>query len=254
MPLPVLAEGDVTALVPGVSDVGAVTRGGQKIVFPGTIQGQRCAIKFMLARSDEGPSSQVEQSVDVLDEVTARARREVSVLRECNSPCLVRIGPIPLTRTEWNGQQLLYFTEELIDGEDLHRILAREQTLEVPPLIQLARNIGEAIRVLWTVAKIHRDVKPGNIMRRRVDGSFVLLDMGMVFDLEDDSITAAGFIPGTPIYFSPEQTEFARKRLMDFRSDLFSLGIVLYEAATGHHPFRTPDARSTRDVVGNILT
>ena len=74
-------------------------------------------------------------------------------------------------------------------------------------------------------------------MRRNSDGSFVLLDMGLVFDLEDRSLTPYGFMVGTPRYFSPEQLDLGRKRQMDFRSDLFSLGVVLYEAGTSYHPF-----------------
>jgi serine/threonine-protein kinase len=99
---------------------------------------------------------------------------------------------------------------------------------------------------------IHRDVNPGNIMKRRVSGDFVLLDMGCLFDLAGASLSMAPV--GTPLYFSPEQLDFAnRRRVLDFRSDLFSLGIVLYEMATAKHPFLTRGVTSAVDLVSSIL-
>jgi serine/threonine-protein kinase len=119
-------------------------------------------------------------------------------------------------------------------------------------LVKLALHISEAISAIWQFSKVHRDIKPGNIMRRASDGEYILLDMGLVFDLGDLSLSVTPV--GTPHYFSPEQMDFDHRRtVLSFRSDLFSLGIVMYEMATGTHPFVTPATRTTRDVVGNIL-
>lgn len=87
-------------------------------------------------------------------------------------------------------------------------------------------------------------------MLRNDNGDFVLLDMGLVFDLQDESLSVSPV--GTPLYFSPEQMDFSNRRaIMNFRSDLFSLGTVMYEMATGHNPF-TQGAMTTWDVLGNI--
>ena len=87
-------------------------------------------------------------------------------------------------------------------------------------------------------------------MKRRDNGDFVLLDMGLVFDLQDESLSVCPV--GTPLYYSPEQMDFNKRRtVMNFRSDLFSLGTVMYEMATGKHPF-IEGARTTWDVFGNI--
>ena len=116
--------------------------------------------------------------------------------------------------------------------------------------MRLGMHVADAIEALWTYKKIHRDIKPGNIMRRASNGDFVLLDMGLVFDLNDESWSVGPV--GTPIYFSPEQMDFAsRRQVLDFRSDFFSLGITLYQLATGTHPF-TPNAQNTWDVMNNI--
>ena len=87
-------------------------------------------------------------------------------------------------------------------------------------------------------------------MRRESNGAFVLLDMGLVFDLQDESLSIGPV--GTPLYFSPEQLDFNNRRtVMNFRSDLFSLGTVMYEMATGAHPF-LQSAQTSWEVLGNI--
>jgi serine/threonine-protein kinase len=189
------------------------------------------------------PESGEELGEQAIDEVAARARREVETLSECNSRHLVQLGPIPLTEGRIGAQTVLYYTEEWIDGEDLKAILARNRRLPVDEVVRLGRDITSAIEELWAHKKVHRDVKPGNIMRRNDDGSFVLLDMGVTLALMDKSLTTFGQVPGTQLYLSPDQVDFAHKRLLDFRSDLFALGIVMYEACTGVHPFATPDPR-----------
>jgi serine/threonine-protein kinase len=134
---------------------------------------------------------------------------------------------------------------------NLRQYKEEKGTLSVQELVQLSFNISEAINTIWQFSKIHRDIKPGNIMIRETSGEFVLLDMGLVFDLQDESLSVG--IVGTPLYFSPEQMDFSNRRtIMNFRSDLFSLGIVLYEMATGKHPFITASSPTTWDVLGNI--
>ena len=66
---------------------------------------------------------------------------------------------------------------------------------------------------------------------------YVLLDLGMVFDSTADALTKYGYLPGTMGYYSPEQFDLSRKSDLDFRSDMFCLGIVLYQVITGEHPF-----------------
>jgi serine/threonine protein kinase len=230
MDLPNLTEADVQAAIAGIELIGAPLRGGQKLVFPCTISGQRCALKVMLTNQfGPGGGSPEDASFEGLDQITARARREVETMRRCDSPHVVKLGPLPLTAADIRGQSVVYFSEEWIDGRDLKAIIRDDGPLPLTQVVNLGKHVTEAVGVLWSLAKIHRDIKPGNIMRRDATGDFVLLDMGLVFDLRDVSLTPAGLVP--------EQAEFANKRQMDFRSDLFSLGIVLYEAATGRHPF-----------------
>lgn len=232
-----------------MSVLGPPERGGQKLVFPTEIDGKKYALKAMLT----SPRTDDDEEAEDLDEVTARARREVDTMNQVDSPHLVRLGPITLTAATIAGQEVLYFSEEWIDGNSIRALVMDSGPLAVNEVVRLGIHTAEAIKVLWSLAKIHRDVKPQNVMRRDSNGDFVLLDLGLVFDLGEDSLTMFGMVAGTPFYFSPEQTEFARKRQLDFRSDLFSLGIVLYESATGTHPFWAPGL-AVPEVVGRILT
>lgn len=184
-----------------------------------------------------------------IDDVTARAHREVATMKECDTPYLVKIGPIEMQTIQIDGEELLCFSEELIDGLPLNKLLKQSGPLASADVILLGQNIATAIEALWQKRKIHRDIKPGNIMRRKT-GGFVLLDLGLVFDLNDESYSIGPV--GTHIYFSPEQMDFAnRRQVLDFRSDLFSLGITMYQMATGIHPF-VANATSSWDVVNHI--
>ena len=101
----------------------------------------------------------------------------------------------------------------------------------------MAIEVSYAIEELWKHNKIHRDIKPMNIMYDVKNDRYVLLDLGMVFDSTEDSLTRCGCLVGTLGYYSPEQFDLSRKNDLDFRSDLFCLGIVMYQLLTGKHPF-----------------
>jgi serine/threonine protein kinase len=237
----------VAQIIPEMSEIAVLDRGGYKIVFSGNIAGTKYAVKFLRPN----PSNTKNANSEFLDEVTARARREVETIEQCSNPHLVKMGPIGLMTTDITGEPLIYYTEEFIKGSNLNEYYKKIGNFPINELVNLALHISDAIEALWAFAKIHRDVKPGNIMRRSINGEYVLLDMGLVLDLQDESLSSAPM--GTPLYVSPEQTDFNNRRtLMNFRSDLFSLGTVLYEMATGRHPFVTADATSTWQVIGNI--
>jgi len=172
-------------------------------------------------------------------------------MMQCASPHLVKIGPIDLRAVRIGADDLLCFSEERIQGQPIKNLLRPNQRgMSNEDLVKLGLNVGDAIEALWEHGKIHRDIKPGNIMRRDDGGEFVVLDMGLVFDLNDESWSMSPV--GTLIYFSPEQMDFAnRRQVLDFRSDLFSLGVTMYQLATGVHPFMG-NAQNTWDVLNNI--
>jgi serine/threonine protein kinase len=238
----------VLRIIPQLADVRFLDKCGQKTVFTALIEGHRYAIKFMKPDID----CIDEENSDIFDSVTARAKREVETMKQCNSAHLVKIGPIELESAIIENEKLLYFSEEYIEGRNLIKYQSDVGNLAISELLRLARQVSMAICEIWNFSKIHRDIKPGNIMRREANANFVLLDMGLVFDLKGKSFSNSPV--GTFLYCSPEQLDFInRRKKLDFRSDFFSLGIVLYEVSTGRHPFITSVANSEMEVLHNIV-
>lgn len=237
MGLPKLNGVDVEKIIPKCEAVGEPSIGGQKIVFPCLFNKKKNAIKFMLVEPDLSESDENEGATSILDQVTARAYREVQILNKCNSPYIIKLGDIGLNKTTYKNQYLLYFSEQWVEGRDLKEELSQKGPFSLEEGLKVCIHMSMAILELWKLNKIHRDIKPGNIIHDNETENYILLDMGFAFDLEDKSLTAYGMVPGTKIYFSPEQLSPDKKRQMDFRSDLFNLGTVLYEIMTGKHPF-----------------
>lgn len=128
----------------------------------------------------------------------------------------------------------VYIAMEFVEGEPLSAKMKRER-LTLPEVVRLGTAVASALDDAHRKGIVHRDVKPGNILLR-ADGRIKITDFGIahIDDLSQDDRTRAGEILGTPSYMSPEQVS---GRPVDGRSDLFSLGIILYELATGAKPF-----------------
>lgn len=235
MALPQIKPTDVETIVGNCKVIGPKLNGGQKIVFPCCVNGQNCALKIILLNN---LSDDLDGTIDSkIEMIRARVEREIAIMKEINCPFIVKMGDVNLTATTFCDQNILFYSEEWIDGQDLFHLLQANKKLDVKTVMKLCLDITNAISELWKLNKIHRDIKPQNIIQRSENGHYVLLDLGLAFDLDDKSLTQYGFVPGTKMYFSPEQLDIAHKRDIDFRSDLFSLGIVAYQAITGIHPF-----------------
>jgi eukaryotic-like serine/threonine-protein kinase len=248
---PTITPADIAGLVKGAEVTGPMKTGGQKVVVPIRVDGKQLALKiFWLLPADNAPAPPTEDVTDrpEEEEAVARARREVGIISAADIPELVRLGPIPLSEGSIGDRQVIYYTEEWVEGRDLKTTLQQNGPLEPADVARLGIDMSRAIEWLWARSTIHRDIKPGNIMRRP-NGGFVLLDMGMALDLGDVSLTAPGLAVGTLPYLSPEQLDTPKKRSMDFRSDMYSLGVTMYEVATGSHPYYRAGMSSTDTIV-----
>jgi serine/threonine protein kinase len=184
------------------------------------------------------------------DEATLRrVRREIEVMHACESRYLPQFGPLPLQQLDLpGGQRILYFLEQYVDGLPLRSVT---KPMPVQEIVALARCVSEALRVLASTKRyVHRDVKPENIIQK-TPSEYVLIDAGLALDPDGEAITAPGAVVGTRMYLSPDQLTLSQGEL-DVRSDLFALGVVLYEEATGEHPFWNDEA-PRGDVIQNIL-
>jgi serine/threonine protein kinase len=131
------------------------------------------------------------------------------------------------------GEQdgLLYIAMELLDGETLDAHLAKHRTVALDRAIDITRQICAALDYANAKGVVHRDIKPANIILLP-NGNVKITDFGLARTAE--AITMTGQVMGTPHYMSPEQV---RGRPVDGRSDLFSVGVMLYEMVTGERPF-----------------
>ncbi|MDW3226944.1 MAG: serine/threonine protein kinase [Acidobacteriota bacterium] len=128
---------------------------------------------------------------------------------------------------------LYYITMEYVAGEDLKRFVRRAGPLNAGKAVMIAGQICDGLAEAHRIGAIHRDLKPQNIMID-ADGNAKIMDFGIARFTEMERVTGSGVMIGTPEYMSPEQAELGE---VDARSDIYSLGVVLFEMVTGRVPF-----------------
>jgi len=207
----------------------AVGRGGNASIFGAYDRaGQRVAIKVL----------HPELSVSVAADRFLREIRYASQLHHPHIAPLIDSG-----ETEY----LLWFVMPYVPGESLRLTLRRERMLPVERAVVIACEVLEALEHAHQHGFAHRDIKPDNIVLS--PGGAMLLDFGIaraIAQSGDDRVTRSGFVVGTEEYMSPEQA--AGSPDVDGRTDLYSLGIVLYEALAGRPPFSSPSAAAVMDM------
>ena len=179
----------------------------------------------------------------------ARFRREAKALAQLDHPNIVTI----YTVEECDGVHFL--TMQLVEGRPLDRLIPAGG-LPLEQIVEIASALGDALAAAHEKGIVHRDLKPANIMVSN-EGRVKVLDFGLAKDvgasdpadatLTSDHRTQAGMVMGTPAYMSPEQTS---GRPLDHRTDIFSLGVVLHEMATGRRPF---EGNSSAELISAIL-
>lgn len=128
---------------------------------------------------------------------------------------------------------LRYLSMEFVKGITLKHLVEQDQLLPIPAALRIAKQMCAGLAAAHEVGVIHRDIKPQNILIEPT-GGLKIMDFGIARLTEDRGMTATGTVVGTPDYMSPEQ---ARGVALDFRSDIYSMGVVLYEVFTGELPF-----------------
>ena len=179
----------------------------------------------------------------------ARFRREAKSLAQLDHPNIVTIYSVE----EFDGLQFL--TMQLVEGQQLDRLIPADG-LPVERIVDIATGLSDALAAAHDKGIVHRDLKPANVMVSN-EGRVKVLDFGLAKDvsatdpadatLTSDHRTQAGMVMGTPAYMSPEQTS---GRPLDHRTDIFSLGVMLHEMATGRRPF---EGSSSAELISAIL-
>ena len=203
-----------------------IAEGGMAEVYLGTNEriGKNVAVKVLHRDVATDPS------------VIARFEREAQVaalISSAHVTDVLDLGELP------TGERFIVM--EYLDGESLAARLAREKTIDEPRLSDIARQILDALVAAHAAGVVHRDLKPENvILTRRDRADFVkLVDFGVskvASAAPSMRSTMSGIVLGTPMYMSPEQARGFNDAL-DHRTDLYALGVILYEAVSGEPPF-----------------
>jgi serine/threonine-protein kinase len=203
----------------------AIGRSGMATVYRAEDRqrGMTVAVKVPLAKVEAEPAA------------FGRYEREERICAAMSDPLLLRYVPV-----DPNSRSRAYFVTEYLDGCSLAFVMHRTRPMPEREALRIAAVACEALSQMHRKGFIHLDVKPANFMVGR-DQSLCLLDFGLASEIE----TSSGFLSslttffGTPDYMAPEHV---RNRHCDERSDIYSLGVILYQMLTGELPFKAQDA------------
>lgn len=219
-----LAEIDTRPTLGRYEIIGELGRGAMGVVYKGEDPKIHRTVAIKTLRLDD-----FEQ--DIQQEVKNRFFREAESAGVLNHPKIVTIFDCG------EEHDLAFIAMEYLEGENLGGYKKKGNLLPIRETLSIASQVAEALDYAHSKGIVHRDIKPTNIMRLTETNSIKVTDFGIA-RMTSSSRTKDGIIIGTPFYMSPEQV--AGKKV-DGRSDIFSLGIVLFELLTGHKPFKAVD-------------
>jgi serine/threonine-protein kinase len=219
-------EPNVLGRLGGYDVLEVIGQGGMGVVLKGFDRELRRCVAIKVLAPHLGASSLAKQ----------RFAREAQAAASIVHPNVLAIHQVQ------PGGKLPFLVMPLLAGESLAQRLAKQGRLELKEVLRIGMQSAAGLAAAHEQGLVHRDVKPANILLEKGVERAVLTDFGLARAADDVTLTRWGIIAGTPQYMSPEQ---ARGEPLDGRSDLFSLGCVLYEMATGVSPFRSDSVVAT---------
>jgi tetratricopeptide (TPR) repeat protein/predicted Ser/Thr protein kinase len=242
---------DAPTIVDGTSAASARTiphsgLNSQTVLQPGAILGRRYELLQLLG---EGGMGSVYRARDrevnrivalkvIRPELTGnpaiieRFKQELVLSHQVTHKNVIRIYDMG------DADGVKFITMEFVVGQDLRALIQEKKKFSPEEAVNITQQICRALEATHSVGVIHRDLKPQNIMRDKSD-RILLMDFGLARTVEGDGMTQTGALVGTMEYMSPEQ---ALGKPLDQRSDLFTVGLILYELLTGKMPFRAESA------------
>ncbi|HXK08786.1 MAG TPA: protein kinase [Vicinamibacteria bacterium] len=226
--LPTLVAGDLVGQRFEILDL--LGTGGMGVVFRARDRTLEEIVALKTLRAD----------LDAAEDLSVRFRTEIRLARMVSSRHVCRIHEYGKDDT------LHYVSMEYVDGVTVKELLQETGGLPADVALDIAAQVLVGLTAIHDAGIMHRDVKPSNLMRTR-EGLVKLMDFGIAKMVGGVTLTAAGQAVGTPEYMSPEQVT---GRDLDLRTDVYTVGIVVYELLTGASPFRadTPIATAHRQV------
>jgi len=211
-----------TTFAPGAAFGGRFTivelvgQGGMGQVYKAidTQLGEPVALKLVRAGTPEAKGLQ-------------RFRRELTIARQVSHVNVCRVHDIG------ESEGIHFISMEFVEGQTLQEWTRAVGKLSPPQAISVARQVCAGLAAIHAASIVHRDLKPSNIMLDKT-GRAVIMDFGVAYQTDSDQITAEGEVLGTLAYLSPEQARGDKK--LDHRSDIYALGLVIFEMLTGARP------------------
>ncbi|HXY10237.1 MAG TPA: tetratricopeptide repeat protein [Terriglobales bacterium] len=231
---------------PTVADISPATPVTANVLLPGMLLGRRYEILALLGEGGMGAvykamdrelnrpvalkviRPELAKNKSIID----RFKQELLLARQITHRNVVRIYDLG----EADGVK--FITMEFIEGEDLRSSLLRKSKLTPEEAVDITQQVCRALEAAHSTSVIHRDLKPQNIMRDET-GRVVVMDFGLARTIASDGMTKTGALVGTVDYMSPEQ---ALGQTLDQRSDLYTVGLIMYELLTGKMPFAADSA------------
>jgi tetratricopeptide (TPR) repeat protein/predicted Ser/Thr protein kinase len=164
--------------------------------------------------------------------ILARFKQELLLAHQVTHKNVIRIYDLG------DADGVKFITMEFVEGRDLRALILEKKKFSPEETAEIMQQVCRALEAAHSVGVIHRDLKPQNIMRDKT-GRILVMDFGLARTVEGDGMTQTGTLVGTMEYMSPEQ---ALAKDLDQRSDLFTVGLILYELLTGKMPFKAESA------------
>src|SRR5437763_7340004 len=240
-PKPLTGDDNPTGAGAGAASGAVRALNASAILEPGTVLGGRYEIIAMLGLGGMGAVYKAyDRDIDRVialkvirpdlaakPDLLQRFKQELLLARQIAHKNVVRIFDV----RESGG--IKFITMEFINGRDLRGLLAQHGKLPAAEALDIMHQVCLGLAAAHAEGVIHRDLKPGNIMRDQ-QGRVVVMDFGLARSLDGGGLTQSGAMLGTMEYMSPEQ---ARAESLDERSDLFTIGLILYALITGRTPY-----------------
>ncbi len=231
-------------------------RGGFKWVYRAVVHGRDEALKVIPIRNVSDQADDQDQAEAFLREQYARIHREIQALGKCDVPEIVELGAIKPVEFENERTHYLAYSEEYVDGKDLWKLIrASEDKPSLSELISLFTSLLQCVQELWRHGYVHRDIKPHNVMKTKNPARpFILLDLGIAFAVNETSLTfRPEDRPATPRYLAPEMLQPDFRERIDYRTDLYTTGITVFEYAAHHHPLELAKDADEWTTIARVL-
>lgn len=234
--------------IPNLETFDLIDEGGYKAVYRASIVGNTEALKVIALP----PSGRSHTGDAIREEVAGRVKREIEALRRADAPELVKLGSVRPISIRSGDAEFIAYSEEFLDGSDLWRLI--EARGDLPPEAELRTlfvSLLRAIKELWRHGYVHRDIKPKNVMKLDDPARpFVLLDLGIAYSIREAALTYRPDerIVATYRYLAPELADPDYKQNINYRADLYTTGLTVFEYGAHAHPL----ARDSDDKIRTI--